>query len=311
MTRIFVFPGQGSQARGMGKDLFDAFPDIEQQADEILGYSIRRLCLEDPDGNLVRTQCTQPALYTVGAMAYRRRIDELGDTPEFVAGHSLGEYNALLAAEVFSFADGLKLVRRRGALMGEAFGGGMAAVVGADMDSIRAMLADSGETAVDVANHNSPRQAVLAGPTEALERVAPYFEAQQGVRVIALNVRTAFHSRYMASTKAAFGAYVAGFTLAPLMLPVIANVTARPYRDGEVAHNLVQQIDHPVRWMKSVQSLLRELDPVFEEIGHGSVLTRLIGEVRKAGLPVDRSGEIDPFFLSRSSRERSRRLATR
>jgi malonyl CoA-acyl carrier protein transacylase len=287
MTRIFVFPGQGSQARGMGKDLFDSFHDIEQQADEILGYSIRELCLEDPDGDLVRTQYTQPALYTVGAMAYHRRVEELGDTPEFVAGHSLGEYNALLAAEAFSFTDGLKLVQRRGALMGEALGGGMAAVVGADIETIRAMLVDSGETAVDVANHNSPRQAVLAGPTDALERVAPRFEASKGVRVIALNVRTAFHSRYMASTKAAFGAYIAGFTLSPLMLPVIANVTALPYRDDEIAHNLVQQIDHPVRWMESIQYLLQEFEPVFEEIGHGTVLTRLIGEIRKAAVPIN------------------------
>jgi malonyl CoA-acyl carrier protein transacylase len=287
MTRIFVFPGQGSQARGMGKDLFDSFHDIEQQADEILGYSIRELCLEDPDGNLVRTQYTQPALYTVGAMAYHRRIEELGDTPEFVAGHSLGEYNALLAAEAFSFTDGLKLVQRRGSLMGEASGGGMAAVVGADIETIRAMLADSGETAVDVANHNSPRQAVLAGPVDALERVAPRFEANKGVRVIALNVRTPFHSRYMASTKAAFGGYIAGFTLSPLMLPVIANVTALPYRDDEIAHNLVQQIDHPVRWMESIQYLLQEFEPVFEEIGHGTVLTRLIGDIRKAAVPIN------------------------
>jgi malonyl CoA-acyl carrier protein transacylase len=287
MTRIFVFPGQGSQARGMGKDLFESFRDIEEQADEILGYSIRKLCLEDPGGDLVRTQYTQPALYTVGAMTYRRRIDELGDTPEFVAGHSLGEYNALLAAEAFSFTDGLKLVQRRGALMGEASGGGMAAVVGADIDSIRAMLAESGETAVDVANHNSPRQAVLAGPTDALERVVPRFESRKGVRVIPLNVRTAFHSRYMAPTKAAFGAYVAGFTLLPLMLPVIANVTALPYRDDEIAHNLVQQIDHPVRWMESVQYLLQEPEPVFEEIGHGTVLTQLIADISREGVPVN------------------------
>lgn len=287
MTRIFCFPGQGSQARGMGKDLFESFRELEQQADEILGYSIRKLCLEDPDGNLVRTQYTQPALYTVGVMAYRRRIDALGDTPDFVAGHSLGEYNALFAAEAFSFADGLKLVQRRGALMGEASGGGMAAVIGADIDGIRATLAESGETTIDVANHNSPRQAVLAGPSDALDRVAPRFEARKGVRVIALNVRTAFHSRYMASTKAAFGAYVAGFKLGPLMLPVIANVTALPYQDDEIAHNLVQQTDHPVRWMESVQYLLQEPEPEFEEIGHGSVLTRLIGEVRKEAVPVN------------------------
>jgi len=286
MTRIFVFPGQGSQARGMGRDLFDSFRALEQEADAILGYSIRDLCVNDPDGHLIHTQYTQPALYCVGAMAYLRRIDALGDTPDFVAGHSLGEYNALFAAEAFSFGTGLKLVQRRGALMAEASGGGMAAVIGADIETIRAMLATAGETTIDVANHNAPRQTVLAGPSDALERLAPVLESRPGVRVIPLNVRTAFHSRYMASTKAAFGAYVAGVALAPLMLPVIANVTARPYRDDEIAHRLVQQIDHPVRWVESVRYLLQEPDPVFEEIGHGSVLTRLIADIRKEPVPV-------------------------
>ncbi|WP_044562071.1 ACP S-malonyltransferase [Azospirillum sp. B4] len=287
MTRIFVFPGQGSQARGMGKDLFDSFRDMEREADEILGYSIRTLCLDDPDGNLVRTQYTQPALYVVGAMAYRRRVEQLGDTPEFVAGHSLGEYNALFAAEAFSFTDGLKLVRQRGALMGNASGGGMAAVVGEDITNIREMLAEAGETTIDLANHNSPRQSVLAGPKEALERVAPYLESRKGVRVVPLNVRTAFHSRYMAPTKAEFGAYIAGFKLSPLMLPVISNLTALPYRDDEIAHNLVQQIDHPVRWVESIQYLLQEPEPTFEEIGQGTVLTKLIEEIRRVPLPVN------------------------
>lgn len=287
MTRIFVFPGQGSQAKGMGRELFERFPDRVAEADDILGYSVRTRCLEDPGGDLSRTQFTQPALYVVGALAYMARVEELGDTPEFVAGHSLGEYNALFAAEAFSFADGLRLVQRRGALMGEASGGGMAAVIGLDIETIRALLAETGVATVDVANHNAPAQAVLAGPTEDLERVAPAFEARPGARVIPLNVRTAFHSRYMRPTKEAFGAFIAGFRLGPLMIPVISNLTALPYRDDEIAHGLVQQIDHPVRWVESIQYLLQETEPEFEEIGHGTVLTRLIADIRKAELPVN------------------------
>jgi len=287
MTRIFVFPGQGSQAKGMGKDLFDRYPDKVAEADDILGYSIRALCLEDAEGNLVRTQFTQPALFVVSALAYHARVEALGDTPEFVAGHSLGEYNALYAAEAFSFADGVRLVQRRGALMGEASGGGMAAVVGLEIEAIREGLAATGITTVDVANHNAPAQAVLAGPTEDLEKVAPAFDGRKGVRVVPLNVRTAFHSRYMKPTKEAFGAFVAGFSLGPLMIPVVANFTALPYRDDEIAHNLVQQIDHPVRWVESVQYLLQETDPEFEEIGHGSVLTRLIADIRKVDPPAN------------------------
>jgi malonyl CoA-acyl carrier protein transacylase len=287
MTKIFVFPGQGSQAKGMGKDLFDRYSDQMAEADEILGYSIKTLCLEDPKGDLVRTQFTQPALFVVSALSYLARIEELGDTPEFVAGHSLGEYNALFAAEAFSFADGVRLVQRRGALMGEASGGGMAAVVGLEIEAIREILAQTGVDRVDVANHNAPKQAVLAGPTDDLNAVAPAFEKTKGVRVVPLNVRTAFHSRYMKPTKDAFGAFVAGFSLGPLMLPVIANFTALPYRDDEIAHNLVQQIDHPVRWVESIQYLMQETDPEFEEIGHGSVLTRLIADIGKADLPAN------------------------
>lgn len=288
MTRIFVFPGQGSQAKGMGRDLFDRYPDKVAEADEILGYSIRDLCLEDADGNLVRTQFTQPALFVVSALAYHARIEELGDTPEFVAGHSLGEYNALYAAEAFSFADGVRLVLRRGALMGEASGGGMAAVVGLEIEAIRALLAESGVTSVDVANHNAPKQTVLAGPTEDLDAIAGVFEkAETGVRVVPLNVRTAFHSRYMKPTKDAFGAFIAGFDLGPLMIPVIANFTALPYRDDEIAHNLVQQIDHPVRWVESIQYLLQETGPDIEEIGHGRVLTRLIADIKKVDPPAN------------------------
>ena len=287
MTRIYVFPGQGSQAKGMGKALFDRYPDKVAEADEILGYSVRSLCLDDPDGNLVRTQFTQPALFVVSALSYLARVEEVGEVPEFVAGHSLGEYNALYAAEAFSFGDGVRLVQRRGALMGEATGGGMAAVVGLEIEAIRAILVETGVTGVDVANHNSPTQVVLAGPTDDLDRVAPAFEARKGVRVVPLNVRTAFHSRYMKPTREAFGAFIAGFNVGPLMIPVISNFTALPYRDDEIRHNLVQQIDHPVRWVESVQYLLQETDPAFEEIGHGRVLTRLIADISKVEPPAN------------------------
>src|SRR5438874_12581470 len=140
MPLVCLFPGQGSQSTGMGSGLFDRYADWTAQADEILGYSIRELCVEDPRDELVRTAFTQPALYVVNALTYRARRDAGGAAPAFVAGHSLGEYDALLAAGVFDFATGLRLVQRRGLLMGRVGGGGMAAVIGVEPRRIQQLL---------------------------------------------------------------------------------------------------------------------------------------------------------------------------
>jgi malonyl CoA-acyl carrier protein transacylase len=281
MTRIFVFPGQGAQSKGMGAGLFDRFPALERAADQILGYSIRRLCLEDPSGDLGRTQFTQPALYAVEALGYLARVDDLGSEPDFVAGHSLGEYSALFAAGAFSFEDGLRLVQRRGALMGAIEGGGMMAVAGVADSRLAELLRSHGFTGIDLANYNSPTQTVLAGPVADLDRFATILDGERGARFVKLNVRTAFHSRYMQPVKEAFGAFIADFRFRPLLIPTMANCTAKPYRDHEIAHNLVQQIDHSVRWTECVRYMAREPEAEFEEIGPGKVLTRLIAEINK------------------------------
>jgi malonyl CoA-acyl carrier protein transacylase len=263
----------------MGRDLFERFPERVAEADEVLGYSIRALCLEDDGTRLDRTEFTQPALYVVSALAYFDRIRQAGE-PDFVAGHSLGEYAALLAAESFDFATGLRLVQKRGALMGAIEGGGMAAVLGLDAGRVVALLGQEGALAIDVANYNSPSQTVLAGPLAELERMGPVLAAA-GAQVVPLKVKTAFHSRHMKPVRDAFAAFLGGFSFRPLTLPVIANVTARPYRDDAVAATLVEQIDHSVRWVDSVRWLLAEPDPIFEEIGPGRVLTRLIQDIRR------------------------------
>ncbi|AHC73594.1 ptzL [Candidatus Endolissoclinum faulkneri L5] len=279
MTKIFVFPGQGSQVKRMGKNLFDRYPDYVAEADDILGYSIKTLCLENPNGDLIRTQFTQPALFVVNALSYLARLEESGEKPAFVAGHSLGEYNALFAAEVFSFADGVRLVQRRGMLMSKVSDGAMVAVIGLEIEAIREILVETKNQGIDIANHNAPKQIVLAGPTEDLKTVALACEKTNDVRVISLNVGAAFHSRYMKPIKNSFGAFIAGFSFKPLMLPVIANLTALPYRDDEISYNLVQQIDHTVRWVESIQYLMQEIGANFEEIGCGSVLTKLIKDI--------------------------------
>ncbi len=159
--RACVFPGQGSQSVGMGAGLFERYPEETAAADEILRYSIAELCLTNPGGRLDQTQYTQPALFVVNALAYRRRQDEGLPAPAFLAGHSLGEYSALWAAGVFDFTAGLRLVQRRGELMSQAAGGGMAAVIGCDGSLAATILAEHRLAGIDVANYHTPNQVLL------------------------------------------------------------------------------------------------------------------------------------------------------
>lgn len=168
--KVYVFPGQGSQSKGMGQGLFDKYPELTSKADKILGYSIKKLCLEDPDENLRYTQYTQPAIYTVNALMYLNKIAKTGEKPSFVVGHSLGEYNALYAAGVIDFETGLKIVKKRGELMSRAKGGGMAAVIGLREEEVRDVLKENGIESIDIANINSCSQIVISGPKEGFFR---------------------------------------------------------------------------------------------------------------------------------------------
>lgn len=279
MALIYVFPGQGSQTKGMGQGLFERFGELLAGADAVVGYSLRTLCLEDPEGRLGQTRYTQPALYTVNAFSYLARVADGGPRPEFVAGHSLGEYNALLAAGAFSFVDGLRLVNQRAVIMSRATGGGMAAVLGGSPGPIQEVLTKAGLTGVDVANHNADDQTVISGPKEEVAAAAQALTKAGMKRVMALNVSGAFHSRYMREAAAEFRGFLAGFAFQPLQLPVIANCTAQPYQQGEIAELLARQMCSPVRWVETVQWLRRQPTPTFEEIGPGKVLTSLLRRI--------------------------------
>jgi malonyl CoA-acyl carrier protein transacylase len=282
MSMICIFPGQGSQAPGMGAGLFDRFEDWTAEADAILGYSIRTLCVDDPRNELGLTAFTQPAMFVVNAMMYRARQEGGAAAPAFVAGHSLGEYNALHAAEVFDFGAGLRLVTRRGELMSRVRGGGMVAVIGLEPARIEAILGrtDAGRR-LDIANFNSFDQTVIAGPKADLAAVQLEFE-QAGARAfVMLNVSAPFHSRYMTETQAEFEAFLRGFTFSPPVVPVVANVTARPHEPLAIHQTLGRQISSSVRWLDSVRYLLGQPEPQFEEIGPGRVLTKLVAQIAK------------------------------
>jgi trans-AT polyketide synthase/acyltransferase/oxidoreductase domain-containing protein len=280
--QIVLFPGQGSQAKGMGADLFDRYPEMTATADRVLGYAIKDLCVDDPRGELGLTQFTQPALFVVNALMYHARQDDGAATPDFTAGHSLGEYNALYAAGCFDFETGVTLVKERGALMGRVSGGGMMAVIGLEPENIQTVLSESEEgRRVDVANFNSFEQTVVAGPKADLEAVKPAIEAAGARMVVPLNVSAPFHSRYMRDAQREFETFLQRFTFAAPTIPVISNVRARPYEPDMVRATLAEQIGNSVRWLESMLYLMEKPEPDFHEVGPGQVLTKLLKQIQK------------------------------
>lgn len=282
--KTIMFPGQGAQYKGMGKDLFGAYPEQTVKASEILGYSIEELCLDDPDNELKLTKFTQPALYVVNALGYLKKQEDEADTIDFFIGHSLGEYNALLAAGAFDFETGLKLVQKRGELMGKASGGGMAAVLGAKADDIKTMLTDNGFTDIDLANYNTPTQTVISGKTESIKNVQKLFRENK-IRCMPLKVSAAFHSRYMKDAQKEFSTFLKQFKFSKLKTTVIANATARPYDDKKLATTLSDQIASSVLWTESIRYLMGRGEMEFVEIG-SAILTKMVTEITKTETPL-------------------------
>jgi malonyl CoA-acyl carrier protein transacylase len=283
----FVFPGQGSQAKGMGGTLFDEIDEyrrLEPEVDRLLGYSARRLCLDGPFERLTDTRNTQPCLYVVNALHYFQAARQ-GERPVLMAGHSVGEYNALLAAGAFDFMTGLRLVQQRGELMSRARQGGMGAVLGLDATLVPSVLAANGLTSLDVANYNSPTQTVVSGPVADIARARVPFETAGARMFMPLPVSGAFHSRYMADFARAFADILATVKFSPLMIPVIANVTGQPYPTDDptttIRSMLTRQITSSVRWTDTIRYAIAHGVTQFREIGPGMTLTKLIKDIQQ------------------------------
>ncbi len=297
--KVYMFPGQGSQIKGMGDSLFDEFKDLTDKADEILGYSIRELCLENPNNKLHLTQHTQPALYVVNAFSYYKKLKEFRKKPDFVIGHSLGEYNALLASGGFGFETGLRLVKKRGELMNQASGGAMVAVLGLNEEITKRVLQDNDLTGMDIANVNAQSQIVVSGLKGDIERAQSCFE-QAGATYLPLNVSAAFHSRYMQKAKEEFEAFLMEFDFSELTIPVICNVDARPYQHANIATNLANQLRSSVKWLESIHYLMSRGEMEFEELGVGNVLTKLIDKIKTENTPLTKEAGVELKQISES-----------
>lgn len=276
----FLFPGQGSQSVGMGKDLCESFESanmVFKTADEVLGKSISRICFEGPEEDLKQTVNTQPAIVTTSIAALEAFRSELNITPDFVAGHSLGEYCAMYTAGVMNLQTTLKAIQKRAELMGQTKGGSMAAILNASEEQLKAGLEEGSKVGyVDVANYNSPAQVVITGDSDAVKAAGDYMLANGVRRVVPLAVSGAFHSKFMEGAGKEFAGFVSNLELNDAKLPVITNVDAQmTTKANDFREKMPKQISSSVHWTQTIQKMVEEGVDTFVEIGPGKVLAGL------------------------------------
>lgn len=280
----YIFPGQGSQKSGMGKDLFDSFPvarEVFEEADEALGLPISEICFSGSEEDLALTTNTQPAILTTSVAAFRAMKTAGFPDPDYVAGHSLGEYSALVASDSLGLADAVRTVRKRGSLMQEAVPvgqGSMAAILGLDLESVEAGCEEAAAGQVcGPANINSPGQIVIAGDADAVDRACEILKEKGAKRAIKLKVSAPFHCSLMKPAADGLSADLREIGFRDLEFPLIENVSGKPNAAGSrVAAALEEQIFSPVKWLQSVNELITLGVDTFVEVGPGKVLCGLV-----------------------------------
>lgn len=293
MSTAFLFPGQGSQHVGMGLDYYNQVPEaraVFDQADDLLGFPLSKLCFEGPEADLVDTASQQPAIFTTSVATLVWLQGGGWQPPAFVAGHSLGEFSALVAAGSISFAAGLQLVRRRGELMkaaGKRDPGAMAAVLALDISTVEQICREASERhgrPLQVANDNCPGQVVISGDSQALETAMDLAVAAGARKVVRLPISIAAHSQLMASAAAEFAQAVADTPVQPAACPLIGNVSARPLTSPEeIRQELKAQLTSGVAWTASMNYLLEQGVERFVEVGPGETLLSFMKRIdRKA-----------------------------
>jgi [acyl-carrier-protein] S-malonyltransferase len=288
----YIFPGQGSQAPGMGKDLASNFPvarRVFEEADEALGFSISEICFNGSAEDLQLTENTQPAILTVSIAALRAMLAEGLPQPDFVAGHSLGEYSALVAAGALSLADAVRTVRARGRYMQEATpvgAGAMAAIMGAELKDIMDACGEAQEGEVcQPANLNAPGQVVIAGHNGAVERAIELLRERGAKRAIKLKVSAPFHCSLMMPAQERLAADLSKIEFEDLRVPLVTNVDAALITEGRDALDaLIRQVSSPVRWQESMELLLAKEVGTLVEVGPGKVLSGLMRQIRREAL---------------------------
>jgi len=298
MSKIaYLFPGQGSQTVGMGKDLTDNFPAARkafEEADEALQFPLAAMCFEGNETDLQLTANTQPAILATSVAAFRAMESEGFPVPEFVAGHSLGEYSALVATGVLDFSDALRTVRKRGTYMQEAVPvgvGAMAAVLGLDVESIEAGCAEAAEGQIcSPANINSPSQIVIAGNSEAIDRACDILRGKGAKRAIKLKVSAPFHCGLMMPAEEKLAADLQALDYKDFRFPIVHNIDAETNDDSTIVANaLKRQVSSTVKWLQSIQKLRSLGIEKFVEVGPGKVLSGLLRQIDRdaTGLNVD------------------------
>jgi [acyl-carrier-protein] S-malonyltransferase len=285
----YIFPGQGSQAPGMGKDLMENFPAaaaVFAEADEALGFSLSEMCFNGTAEELQLTENTQPAILTVSVAAYRAMESKGFPKPDYVAGHSLGEYSALVAAGGLSFADAVRTVRARGRYMQEAApvgAGAMAAILGAELSDVMAACGEARQGNVcSPANINSPGQIVIAGDTAAVEIAMALLKERGAKRVVKLNVSAPFHCALMMPAQERLSEDLEKLEFADLAMPLVTNVDAAEITQGSAARDgVTRQVASTVRWQESMELLLANGVEKFVEVGPGKVLCGLLRQIKR------------------------------